>query len=85
MPPKKGRGRGKRSQPEPVPLPDSDHEEILEEISTKQDGNDRESPPETHDDDNDSPGSEFAFKKKLPELEAGVEQALCEWFSENAI
>ena len=68
MPPKKGKGHGQRMQPEPESDVTSAHDIV------------REAETETHDSGDES-ADQAAIKKKVPELEPAVEQAICEWFA----
>ena len=73
MPPKKGKGRGKRMQPDPESDVTSAHDVV------------RETEPETRDSGDESVEQAAFNKKKVPELEPAVEQAICEWFADHSL
>ena len=73
MPPKKGKGRGKRMQPEAESDVTSAHDVV------------RETEPETRDSGDESVEQAAVNKKKVPELEPAVEQAICEWFADHSL
>ena len=73
MPPKKGKGRGKRMQPDPESDVTSAHDVV------------RETEPETQDSGDESVEQATFNKKKVPQLEPAVEQAICEWFADHPL
>ena len=73
MPPKKGKGCGKRMQPEP----ESNVTSVYDVV--------RETEPETKDFGGESVEQAAFNKKKVPELEPAVEQAIVVWFADHPL
>ena len=97
LPPKKGKDRGKRTQPDedPPQRDEMDNEKGKgrgkrtqpdEEPQTQPDEIDNQDETQAYHSGHDSGDDEAASKKKkVPELEPSVEQALCEWFADHPL